>query len=265
MNGHISCANQGEKKKARGLIVLRGLPGSGKTTLARKLAARHGSAQICTEDKYHWSSKEDGIGEYRFRPELVFLAREWCTKEIRACIKKRIELIILDNHNARISMYEDHIQYAVKHGTVFYRNRSYKKFPREVFVKLLKLWEKDPRAELVNPAFDDGSNGESHNNYNNPISGHLPSPLPSNSDIPANHKDKEKADNSANDKERNADSQKESKKSKGMLRTANEANNNEGSGVDSNLRNTNNNAGESAQWETEQPQYPLVKKHKQTN
>merc|ERR1712154_530491 len=151
----------------KGLIVLRGLPVSGKTTLAKKLAQRSKNARICTEDRYHWSGKEDGVGEYKFQPQLVFLAREWCTKEIRECIQSNVNLIILDNHNARISMYEDHIQYAVEHGYRFriiefvataslidkYRNRSYKKFPREVYVKLLKLWEHDPRTELINPTF----------------------------------------------------------------------------------------------------------------
>merc|ERR1712228_172336 len=86
-------------------------------------------------------------------------------------IDQNVNLIILDNHNARISMYEDHIQYAVEHGYRFriiefvashklidkYRARSYKKFPREVYVKLLKLWEHDPRTELINPTFGDKS------------------------------------------------------------------------------------------------------------
>merc|ERR1719499_331586 len=156
-----------QSSSVKGLIVLRGLPGSGKTTLAKKLSQRSKNAQICTEDRYHWSGKEDGVGEYKFQPQLVFLAREWCTKEIREAIQENVNLIILDNHNARISMYEDHIQYAVEHGYRFriiefvasaslidkYRARSYKKFPREVYVKLLKLWEHDPRTELINPTF----------------------------------------------------------------------------------------------------------------
>eukprot|EP00486_Rosalina_sp_Unknown_P009721 CAMPEP_0201591948 /NCGR_PEP_ID=MMETSP0190_2-20130828/189975_1 /ASSEMBLY_ACC=CAM_ASM_000263 /TAXON_ID=37353 /ORGANISM="Rosalina sp." /LENGTH=825 /DNA_ID=CAMNT_0048050493 /DNA_START=130 /DNA_END=2604 /DNA_ORIENTATION=+ len=47
------------KPSVKGLIVLRGLPGSGKTTLAKKLAQRSKNARICTEDRYHWSGKED--------------------------------------------------------------------------------------------------------------------------------------------------------------------------------------------------------------
>jgi len=187
--------------------------------------------------------------------------------QIRACIKKRVDLIILDNHNARISMYEDHIQYAVKHGYRFriiefvateelidqYRNRSYKKFPREVFVKLLKLWEKDPRAELVNPAFDEG-NGDHHdsNNYNHPTN-HPNNNNSINSDNLVSHKDKEKLESNVTEKERNLESQKESKKTKPMVRVPVDLTGNEGSDIDPGMRNAthNNNASEYTQWDTE--------------
>merc|ERR1712228_891936 len=46
------------------------------------------------------------------------------------------------------------IEFVASHKLIDkYRARSYKKFPREVYVKLLKLWEHDPRTELINPTF----------------------------------------------------------------------------------------------------------------
>ncbi len=161
-----------EKKKnqgIKGLIILRGLAGSGKTTLAKKLVERSKNGRICSEDRYHWSGKEDGVGEYKFKPEIVWDARKWCKQEIIDCIEQNVNLIILDNHNAKISMYEDEIKYAVDNGYRFriiefvgcdafideYRVRSYKKLPREVYVKLLKVWGNDTRSELINPSFDD--------------------------------------------------------------------------------------------------------------
>ncbi|ETO06622.1 NEDD4-binding protein [Reticulomyxa filosa] len=158
----------GATKKVRWLVVLRGLPGSGKTTLANELCRRCRIWKICTEDKYHWSGGEDGVGTYTFRPDFVVQARQLCSEEIRSSIQKHIQCIVLDNHNARMSMYEDHIRYAIKHGYRIriieivttdelidcYFQRSTKGFTKDVFVKLFKYWEKDPRAKLVNPQFE---------------------------------------------------------------------------------------------------------------
>lgn len=159
----------GRGRSVKGFIVLRGLPGSGKTTLAKKLASRAPQSRICTEDRYHWTSGEDGVGEYKFKREVLFFARDWCNKEVKNAVTKGVDLVILDNCNARISMYEELINFAVTHKYRFriiefiatpelvdrYAGRSLKGFPREVYLKLLKLWERDPRAELINPCFDD--------------------------------------------------------------------------------------------------------------
>ena len=76
-----------------------------------------------------------------------FQARDWHTTEIPRAIENGVHLAILDKHTARISMFEEHIQFVVQHGRRFhiiefivseehidkYRARSYNKFPREVF------------------------------------------------------------------------------------------------------------------------------------
>jgi len=165
-------SSSSSKSPKKGLIVLRGLPGSGKTSLARKITKRFPTNSIiCTEDRYHWSGKEDGVGVYKFQPEIVFQARELCNKEIRRAVDDSVHLIVVDNHNARISMYEEHIKYAVQKGYRFriieflanyqliekYRKRSLKQFPKTIYSKLLKLWEVDPRAEIINPVFAEDS------------------------------------------------------------------------------------------------------------
>ena len=160
----------------KGLLILRGLSGAGKTTLANKLAKRSKqsklSVKICSEDKYHWSSGEEGIGTYKFQPNLVFKARDLCNNEIKNAIQQGVGLIVLDNYNARIGVYEKHVQLAVQHGYRFriiefvsnrklidmYRARSYKKFPKQVYLKLLRLWEYDPRSEIINPTFVNDTN-----------------------------------------------------------------------------------------------------------
>lgn len=64
------------------LILIRGLPGSGKTTLAKKLVNELG-AQHFEADMY-FTDKE---GQYRFSPEQLHLAHDWCLKRTIEALK----------------------------------------------------------------------------------------------------------------------------------------------------------------------------------
>ena len=75
----------------KNLILLRGLPGSGKTTLAEKF----GSKAICTADDYH----VDRNGNYNWKPENIGKAHEWCQRKCRHFMKEGIPIILVANTN----------------------------------------------------------------------------------------------------------------------------------------------------------------------
>lgn len=72
----------------KSLIILRGLPGAGKNTLAEALGIK---AVCCADDyfmhggKYMWSA--DGLGA----------AHSWCQRKCRRFMKKQVEKIIIAN------------------------------------------------------------------------------------------------------------------------------------------------------------------------
>ena len=58
------------------LVILRGLPGSGKSTFARMMWSEYA---ICEADKF-WYDKE---GNYSFDPSRLKQAHEWCQAQVR--------------------------------------------------------------------------------------------------------------------------------------------------------------------------------------
>lgn len=59
------------------LFIVRGLPGSGKSTLGKKLG------KVFEADDYFSQT-----GEYRFDPKLLPRAHEWCRKRVEAMLKQ---------------------------------------------------------------------------------------------------------------------------------------------------------------------------------
>lgn len=82
----------------RKLVIMRGLPGSGKSTEALRLAMEsgHGGA-ICSTDEYFIGS--DGV--YRFDPKRIALAHTWNQERARTYMKDGCPLVIIDNTNTQ--------------------------------------------------------------------------------------------------------------------------------------------------------------------
>ena len=71
------------------LILIRGLPGSGKTTLAKQLAP----------DCYHEADQymTDGAGNYQFDPKRLRYAHGMCQKAVEKAMKQRTEVVVVSN------------------------------------------------------------------------------------------------------------------------------------------------------------------------
>ncbi|XP_055294651.1 NEDD4-binding protein 2-like 1 [Moschus berezovskii] len=77
------------------LYLLRGLPGWGKTTLARQLQHDFPRALIFSTDDFFF--REDGA--YEFNPDFLEEAHEWNQKRARKAMRNGISPIIIDNTN----------------------------------------------------------------------------------------------------------------------------------------------------------------------
>ncbi len=77
----------------RSLILLRGLPGSGKTTLAKTLS-ENGKYPVFSVDDYFTNEK---TGDYKFEFEKNHLAYKQCEENTRNSMKQKTGKIFIDN------------------------------------------------------------------------------------------------------------------------------------------------------------------------
>ena len=116
------------------LYLLRGLPGAGKTTLAKSIGGRHAEA-----DQYFM---EDG--EYKFDASKLKDAHAWCQSIVDSYVRNGFERVIVSNTFTTEKEMEPYYEMAKKHGyrvtSLIVENRHGSKsehsVPEETLVKM---------------------------------------------------------------------------------------------------------------------------------
>ncbi|XP_038674354.1 NEDD4-binding protein 2-like 1 isoform X2 [Scyliorhinus canicula] len=94
------------------LYLLRGLPGSGKTTLARQLKNQFRGGVILSTDDYF--IRQDG--SYFFEKYLLNEAHEWNHERARTAMRQGKSPIIIDNTNIEAWEMKPYVNMAREHG-----------------------------------------------------------------------------------------------------------------------------------------------------
>jgi predicted kinase len=98
------------------VIILRGVSGSGKSTVASLLETTKHSCYVCSADKYFMRG-----GEYKFEPSRLKDAHSWCFEMFDRCVLNAIELIVVDNTNTSEWEYEKYETHAKRYGYTVHR------------------------------------------------------------------------------------------------------------------------------------------------
>lgn len=89
------------------LMIVRGLPGSGKSTFAKKLVKKYGVGHF-ENDMYFMKN-----GKYEFDEKKHGLAEDWCYKQVQNCLKSGKNCVV-SNVFYRASSVEKYIALAEK-------------------------------------------------------------------------------------------------------------------------------------------------------
>ncbi|XP_066487945.1 NEDD4-binding protein 2 isoform X2 [Tiliqua scincoides] len=93
------------------LVLLRGVPGSGKSYLARTLLEDNPSGIILSTDDYFYQKN----GQYQFDADCLGEAHEWNWKRAKEAFEKRITPIIIDNTNIQAWEMKPYVSLSQQH------------------------------------------------------------------------------------------------------------------------------------------------------
>jgi predicted kinase len=119
----------------RKLCIIRGLPGSGKSCLAKVIKQEASITYdtqpvICSTDNF-WDKE---TGTYNYRPHLLDIAHGWCRGIVCDEMLHQRELIILDNTNTTFKEIAPYLELAAAFGydvDIFEPTNPWSKDPNE--------------------------------------------------------------------------------------------------------------------------------------
>lgn len=102
--------DQGDGSKE--LIIVRGVPGSGKSTFAESIAGPYG--EVFEADDYFY---EHGDSGYDFDPSKLGDAHEWCRNRVESAMRDRgVQRVVLSNTSTRVWEFLPYVSLAAKFG-----------------------------------------------------------------------------------------------------------------------------------------------------
>lgn len=129
------------------LVILRGLPGSGKSTFARLLTLGRNGA-IIENDQFMY---ENGL--YIWKPSKLKSAVKHTNETLYKALKEELEIIVISNVNARPSDFEHYAEMGRKSGykvsTIIVENRCNTKSRHNVEETTLKNMENNFDVKLI--------------------------------------------------------------------------------------------------------------------
>lgn len=78
------------------MLVIRGLAGSGKSTIVREIEKIYPGSVSCSADQFFLNPQ---TGEYQFDRSQLVQAHKWCQSKAEQACRNRVNIVIVDNTN----------------------------------------------------------------------------------------------------------------------------------------------------------------------